>query len=410
MRRYELFIAFRYLRARRRERVLSLITSISMLGIMVGVWALVVVLAFQSGMEQDLQGKILAGTAHINLLREDEQQIDNVAAIVTRLEKLPQITAAAATAYLTVLVSSPQISRTAVLKSVDLQAPPAANELYQTIKQGTVQALAADAQGEYGVILGQELARDLGVKPGDVITALSPEGRLTPAGLAPRQQGFKVVGIFQSGLYDYDANWGYIAAAAVATLVPSSTTSQIIQLKVDDIFAVKQIGAAILADLGPGYKIKDWQQLNQPVFAALNLQRLGFFLGISLIILVAALNIVTTLIMMVSDKTRDIAILRSLGAERRSILRIFMLQGLFIGLVGLVLGGGSGVITAWLANKYQLITLDPKIYSIAYVPFQLQAHDVLLVTATALIISFLATIYPAKRAAALLPVDSLRYE
>jgi lipoprotein-releasing system permease protein len=410
MRRYELFIALRYLRARRRERVLSLITAISMLGITVGVWALVVVLAFQSGMEQDLQGKILAGTAHINLLREDEQQIDNATAIVTRLEKLPHITAAAATAYLTVLVSSAQTSRTAVLKSLDLQAPPTANELYQTIKQGSVADLAANAQGEYGVVLGQELARDLGVKPGEVITALSPEGRLTPAGLAPRQQVFKIVGIFQSGLYDYDANWGYIAAPAVATLVPSTTTSQIIQLKVDDIFAVKQIGAAILADLGPGYKIKDWQQLNQPVFAALNLQRLGFFLGISLIILVASLNIVTTLIMMVSDKTRDIAILCSMGAERRSILRIFMLQGLFIGLVGLLLGGGGGVITAWVANKYQLITLDPKIYSIAYVPFRLQAQDVLLVTVTALVISFLATIYPAKRAAALLPVDSLRYE
>jgi len=408
--RYEIFIALRYLRAKRRQSVLSFITAISAIGIMVGVWALVIVLAFQSGMEQDLQNKILGGTAHINLLKEDESAFSNPDELITRLEKIPSIKAAAATVYTGVYLSGTADSRGAIVKAVNLDARKEANEVFQTIIQGSVDKLKASENGEEGIILGIDLAIELGAKLNDTVTVISSEGRLTPGGLAPRQKVFTVVGIFKSGLYEYDSNWGYISLEAMRQMISNDQPTQVIQMKITDIYKVKEVATQVLAAVGPGYKTKDWQQLNQPVFAALNLQRLGFLVGIGLIILVASLNIITTLTMMVVEKSRDIAILMSMGATRQSILVIFILQGLIIGIVGMVIGTISGVLTSFFANKYQLIQLDPKIYSISYVPFNTRLLDVLLVATIAVAISLLATIYPAWKASQLVPVEGLRYE
>lgn len=408
--RYEIFIALRYLRAKRRQSVLSFITAISAIGIMVGVWALVIVLAFQSGMEQDLQNKILGGTAHINLLKEDESAFSNPDELITRLEKIPSIKAAAATVYTGVYLSGTADSRGAIVKAVNLDARKEANEVFQTIIQGSVDKLKASENGEEGIILGIDLAIELGAKLNDAVTVISSEGRLTPGGLAPRQKVFTVVGIFKSGLYEYDSNWGYISLEAMRQMISNDQPTQVIQMKITDIYKVKEVATQVLAAVGPGYKTKDWQQLNQPVFAALNLQRLGFLVGIGLIILVASLNIITTLTMMVVEKSRDIAILMSMGATRQSILVIFILQGLIIGIVGMVIGTISGVLTSFFANKYQLIQLDPKIYSISYVPFNTRLLDVLLVATIAVAISLLATIYPAWKASQLVPVEGLRYE
>jgi lipoprotein-releasing system permease protein len=381
-----------------------------MLGIAVGVWALVIVLAFQSGMEQELQAKILAGTAHLNLLREDERPFSQPEILIARLEALPYIKAAAPTLYIQAMLGGGANPRGAILKAVDLTARPEANEVFQTLVEGSVKELQPVEDRDAGIILGCELADEVGLKVGDTATVISPEGRLTPAGLAPRQQIFIVVGIFKSGLFEYDANWAYISMDAAQKLLLNTEAAQTIQMKVDDIYRVKEIAANVLANLGPGYKTKDWQQLNQPVFAALNLQRLGFFMGIGLIILVASLNIITTLIMMVVEKSRDIAVLMSMGATSRSILMVFMLQGLVIGMAGMLIGGMAGLLTSWLANTYRLIQLDPRIYSIAYVPFQTRLWDVLLVMVMAVVISFLATIYPAWKASRLIPVEGLRYE
>lgn len=408
--RYEFFIALRYLQAKRRQAVLSVITLISMLGIMVGVWALVIVLSFQSGMEQDLQNKILGGTAHLNLLHEDESAFNNPDELIAKVVKVPGVKAAAATLYTGVYLNGAIDSRGAIVKAVDLTAKNEANEIFQTIIQGSIDGLKPNENGEEGIILGTELATDLGVKLGETITTISSEGRLTPAGLAPRQKVFTVVGIFKSGLYEYDSNWGYISLDAMKELISNQQPTQVIQIKIIDIYQVKEIATQVLASVGPGYKTKDWQQLNQPVFAALNLQRLGFLVGIGLIILVAALNIITTLIMMVVEKNRDIAILMSMGATRRSILVIFILQGLIIGIVGMAVGIIAGVLASYFADQYQLIQLDPKIYSISYLPFNTRLLDVILVATITLAISFLATIYPAWKASQLVPVESLRYE
>jgi lipoprotein-releasing system permease protein len=407
---YEMFIAFRYLRAKRRQAVLSTITFISMLGISVGVWALVIVLAFQSGMEQELQTKILGGTAHLNLMREDETPISNPKELVERLEKLPRVKAAAPTIYVKSLLTSAGSSQPGILKAVDLNARPEANEVFQTIVKGSVDSLRPTASGDAGIILGIDLASSLGLKIGEAVTAISPEGRLTPAGLAPRQKIFTVTGIFQSGLFEYDSNWAYIAMDSAQELILNPEAAEVIQMKVDNIYQVKEISAGVLSAVGPGYKTTDWQQLNQSVFAALNLQRLGFFVGIGLIILVASLNIITTLIMMVVEKNRDISILMSMGATGRSVLFIFMMQGLIIGITGMLIGGAAGAVTSWVANTYKLIQLDPRIYSISYVPFQMRPLDLFLVTAIAVAISFLATIYPAWKASRLVPVEGLRYE
>lgn len=407
---YEIFIALRYLRAKRRQAVLSLITIISAIGIVVGVWALVIVLAFQSGMEQDLQNKILGGTAHLNLLREDESAFSNPNEIVTKVEKVPGVKAAVATLYTGVYVNGKADSRGAIVKAVDLNGRKEANEIFQTITQGSIDGLKPNENGEQGIILGTDLATELGVKIGDPLTVISSEGRLTPGGLVPRQKVFNVIGIFKSGLYEYDSNWGYISLDSMKELVSNQQPTQVIQMKVDDIYKVKEIATNVLKAVGSGYKTKDWQQLNQPIFAALNLQRLGFLVGIGLIILVASLNIITTLIMMVVEKNRDIAILMSMGATRKSMLIIFMLQGLIIGIVGMTIGVLSGVLTSFLVDKYKLIQLDPRIYSISYVPFNTRLLDVLLVATIALAISFLATIYPAWKASQVVPVESLRYE
>ncbi|MBI4854350.1 MAG: ABC transporter permease [Acidobacteria bacterium] len=408
--RYEIFIALRYLKAKRRQSVLSFITFIAALGIMVGVWALIIVLSFQSGMEQDLQTKILGGTAHINLLKDDEGAFSSPNELISKIEKIPGIKAAAATVYTGVYLNGISDSRGAIVKAVDLETPSDANEIYQTIIQGSVESLKANEDGEEGIILGLELATELGVKLNDTVTVISSEGRLTPGGLAPRQKVFIVVGFFKSGLYEYDSSWGYISLDAMKEIVANEAPTQVIQMKIMDIYRVKEIAQILLETLGPGYKTKDWQQLNQPVFAALNLQRLGFLVGIGLIILVASLNIITTLTMVVVEKNRDIAILMSMGATRRSILFIFILQGLIIGFVGMALGTISGVLTSFFANKYQLIQLDPRIYSISYVPFNTRLLDVVLVATIAMTISFIATIYPAWKASQLIPVEALRYE
>ncbi|MBX7222956.1 MAG: ABC transporter permease [Blastocatellia bacterium] len=411
---YQFTIAWRYLRARRSQKVLSVISLIAVLGITVGVWALVSVLAFQTGMEQELRNKILGGTAHMNVLRRKNLPLESPRELIEKIKRIPHVKTAAATTYQTVLLTGVETSAMGILKAVDLEAPPDANEVYQTLLPGgDVRRLARttyeDGTEIEGIILGKKLAEELNVRLGETMQAVTTEGgQLTPAGMLPRTLSFKVVGFFEAGLYEYDSSWCYVSMETARQVSGEAEPARVIQITLDNVFTVKEVGQAIRAQVGPDYLVNDWQELNQPAFAALNLQRLGFAVGISLIILVAALNIITTLIMLVVEKKRDIAILMAMGATSRDILLIFMVQGLVIGIFGTVIGGVLGAGTAWLGETYKLVQLDPRTYSISYVPFHISAGDTLLVLLITLGISFLATLYPAWRAAQLDPVEGIR--
>lgn len=413
---YRFFIALRYLRAKRSRRALSIITAISVVGLAVGVWALVSVLAFQSGMEQELRARILIGTAHLNVLRQKNLPLDDPAAAVERIRRLPHVVSATVTGYEGAMISGVEHSGLGIFKSVDLSENPKDIEVTRTLLPGgDVKRLARTAYPDGselpGAIVGKNLAEEVGIRVGDTIQALTAgnQGELTPVGVLPRSFALKVVGIFESGLYEYDSAWVYISTDTAREMFGDGGRGKVIQVTLDDLFRSKEVGADIAAALGSDYVVKDWRELNQPAFAALNLQRLGFAVGISLIVLVASLNIVTTLIMLVVEKRRDIAILTAMGATAGDILTIFLFQGMAIGLVGTAIGGVFGLATAIVGDRYKLIHLDPRTYSISYVPFRLAVTDTLLVLAIALGISFLATLYPAWRASRLDPVEGIRY-
>jgi lipoprotein-releasing system permease protein len=406
---FEMFVASRYLRAKRKQAVIAVITTIAVLGIAAGVAVLVIALALVNGFNEDIQNKLLGGTAHLNLMRGDGEGITDYHELTQQLMKVPGVTAAAATTYFQVVLSG-TYQAGAIIKGVDLRAPREANEVYSTIIEGEVESLATTEPGEEGMILGKALAKELNLKVGDYVTVNSPEGRLTPFGLTPRQRRFRVGGIFQSGLYEYDSTWAYTSLPATQQLRGVGDEATLIQMKVSDIYEVKAIAQRILDKVGPGYTTTDWQELNKPVFAALQIQRLVVVIVVTLMIFIAALNIITTLIMMVVEKTRDISILMAMGASARSIRRIFMLQGLMVGAIGTALGLVLGISACLIADRYQLIELPETIFSIAYAPFHVRVRDALIVAFIAMAISFLATIYPARQAARLNPVEGLRYE
>jgi len=425
---YELFIALRYLRAKRRQTAVSVITAIAVAGITLGVAALIVAQALITGFRADVQDKILQGTAHLNLLKKDNSGIENYRELVERVRAAPGVNAASATIYAQVLLDANDRQEYAVLKGVDPDSPREANEVFSTVIEGDPGQLksapARQSPGQNsteqeppeqeleGIILGKQLAQALALRINDIVTAISSHARLTPAGLQPRPRytRFRVAGIFSSGLYEYDAKWAYIALAAAQNVSASAASAGVIQMKVADIYAVNEIGERVRAIAGPDFVTNNWQELNRPLFAALQLQQRVVQVFFALLIAIAALNIITTLTMMVIEKSRDIAILRAQGSTPRSIRRIFMLQGLIIGLVGASSGLLLGLAASWLANHYQLISIPAEIYSVSHITLKVKSIDCAGVATLAVIICLLATIYPARTAAKLTPVEALRHE
>jgi lipoprotein-releasing system permease protein len=413
---YELFIALRYLRAKRKQVVISVITLIAIGAVAAGVASLIIVLSMMTGFREEFQTKILSGTAHLNLLRKDGQNIQNSEELVERLAKLRHIRSASPTLYQRVLIQGTKDTDGAILKGVDMNAPPAMNEIFQFTVAGDPQALAAsDTDAETGasidnLIIGQDLAQAIGLKVGDIATIISPQGHLTPVGMSPRYRDFKVVGLFASGLADYDATWAYISIDAAKRLSGSQDVVQLIQIKVDDVDEVKRIGSEVLAAMGDEYTVQDWQELNAPIYTALSYEKLLSGIALLIVIGIAALNIITVLIMIVMEKQRDIAILKSMGATHRSVMWVFMLQGVLIGVVGLLIGLIAGTAFCSLANAKRLIKLPPGAYALDYLPFHVNAADILIVALVTLLISFASTIYPAWSASRLNPVEGLRYE
>jgi lipoprotein-releasing system permease protein len=418
---FELFIALRYLRAKRRQAALSVLTGIAITGITVGVAALIIAQALITGFRREVQEKILEGTAHLNLLKTDNSGIEDYRALIERVRSVPGVRAISATTYEPVLVSVGDRQEQAIAKGVDTRAPREANEVFATIVEGDAARLAPveprdDREGPTaaggGIVVGRELGRTIGVRLGDVVTVVSAHARLTPHGQQsrPHYTRFSVGGILANGLYENDSKWAYISLEAAQRLRGDGETAGVVQMKVDDIYAVDEVGARVRAVAGPDYMTTNWQELNRPLFAALKLQQRLVVIFFALLIVMAALNIITTLTMTVIEKHRDIAILRAQGATPRAIMRIFMLQGVIIGVVGAAIGTLVGLGASWAANRYQLVSIPAEIYSVASVTLEVRALDCLAVVALAILISFIATIYPARAASRLVPVEALRYE
>ncbi len=407
---FELFIALRYLRAKRRQATVSVITGVAIAGIAVGVAALLFALALATGFREEVQDKILGGTAHLNLLKPDNSGIENYRDLTARLNQVKGVKAATATMYDQVLLSANDRQEPAILKGVDLTTTDKnANEIFTTTIEGNPNDLSASTETD-GIIIGKELARIMNLKRGDHVTAYSAKTRLTPVGTEPLTKEFRVVGFSSSGLYEYDAHWAYVSLAAAQRLNGEGDVAGVIQMKVDDLYAVKEIGQRVVEATGTGFMTQNWQELNRSLFAAFKLQQSLIVVFFSLLIAIAALNIITTLTMAVIEKQGDIAVLRAQGATAKSISKIFMWQGVMIGMIGATLGVILGLFLSWLANHYKLISIPAEIYSISYITLKVRAVPCFWIALLAILISFLATIYPARAASKVQPVEALRYE
>ncbi|MDQ6698971.1 MAG: ABC transporter permease [Acidobacteriota bacterium] len=407
---FELFLASRYLRARRKEAVISVITAISILGVAAGVMALVISLAINNGFRNTLQRNLLGATAHVNILeKEPGPGISNWRELIAKFQTIPHVVAAAPVLYGQVFLSGPQSSKGAVLKGIDIAAELRVGDTLLHLKQGSLSRLQ-QADHNPGIILGSKLAQDTGMLLNSIVTVISPQGNLTPFGPEPGKQRFRVVGIFESGFFDFDDNWAYSSLSAVQKILSLRDVVNSIELKVDDLYLAPEIGKQAEKMAGPRYASTNWQEQNRQLLNALRMERAVTVITIGLIEMVAALNILITLVMMVMEKYRDIAVLMSMGARRSQIRRIFMMQGLLIGLVGTAIGLTLGYTLCYLADRYRWVRLDEQVYALSFVPFEPRPWDGLWVAAAAILISFLATIYPARNATRILPTEVLRYE
>lgn len=421
--RFELFVAMRYLRAKRRQAVVGVITIISVIGVTAGVASLVIALAINNGFSQDLQSRLLGSASHVNLVRVENDGITDWANLMGRLEKQPHVVAAAPDIYEQVLINHGARASGVILKGVVPEYENRVSDLLKTIKFGDVSKLnpsqspsncsEADENCRIEVppiVLGKDVATTLGATVGSIVRVISPQGELTPFGPVPTYTNFKVAGIFDSGFYDYDSTWAFIRLGDSQRLFSLHDVVSVIEFKIDDIYQAQQVGDELQKAAGKGFMTQNWMDQNKALFHALKLERVVTFITIGLIVMVAALNILISLIMMVMEKTKDIAVLISMGARRRQIRRIFIFQGMLIGVIGTVVGLLLGYGISFAGAKYHLISLSAEVYSIDYVPFAPRLVDGLLVAAVALMISFVATIYPSWSATRVVPAEALRYE
>jgi lipoprotein-releasing system permease protein len=424
--RFELFIASRYLRAKRRQAVIGVITGISILGVAAGVASLIIALAINNGFRQDLQQRLLGSTSHVSLMKVESSGIQDWESKLEALSKHPHVVAAAPAIYEQVLVSRGARAKGVILKGVIPEREEKVSALLNHLVFGSAEALKAEppqpaqlsanededapAPPLAPIVVGKDLAQELGATVGSVLLVTSPQGELTPFGIVPKYVRFKVAGIFQSGFYDYDTAWAFIRLADSQKLFGLGDVVSVFEFKLDDLNQAARLGKELESMAGPGYQSTNWMEQNQAIFRALRLERVVTFITIGLIVMVAALNILISLIMMVMEKTKDIAVLMSMGAKQAQVRRIFIAQGVLIGVIWTALGLVLGYLGAWAGGNYKLISLSAEVYSIDYVPFAPRLIDGVIVAAVAIVISLLATIYPSHSAARILPAEALRYE
>jgi len=405
---FELFVAARYLRARRKEAVISVITAISVLGVAAGVMALVVALAVTSGFRNTLERNLLGAMAHINVIpRKPGDGIENWQELSAKLRGLPHVTTVSPVLYNYTYFSGPLLSKGGVLKGVDVERELAMGTTLRKLKAGSVDRLRDPIADPPGILMGSRLAEDTGMVVGSNIEITTEE--LTPVGPRPVRRRFKVVGLFETGFYELDDNWTYTSIAAAQKAMDTDQINQI-ELNVDDLNRAGDIAKEVENVAGSRYTTTTWMERNKQLLGALKMEKVVTVIVISLIELVAALNIFITLVMMVMEKYRDIAILMSMGARLAQIRRIFMLQGVLIGAVGSAIGLVVGYAICYFADKYRLLPLDETVYSMSFVPFEPRMVDGIWIAGLAILVSFLATLYPARNATRITPTEVLRYE
>jgi lipoprotein-releasing system permease protein len=434
--RFELFIATRYLRAKRRQAFIGIITGISIVGVAAGVASLIVALAINNGFRQDLQERLIGSSSHISLLRIADDGIKDWPPLVQRLSKQLHVVAAAPAIFEQVLISRGPRARGAVLKGMVPTDERRVGDLLSTIKEGSADALDETAlPSDTGstentppespdsltgvqarvaamppIILGKDMADNLGATVGSVVLVTSPQGELTPFGMVPKYSRFRVAGIFNSGFYDYDSSWAFTRLSDAQRLFGLGDLISVIEFRVDDIYKADVVSHELEDAAGKGFMATNWMEQNKALFHALRLERLVTFITIGLIVFVAALNILISLIMMVMEKTKDIAVLLSMGTRKSQVRNIFIAQGVLIGVIGTVIGLVLGYAISYAGGHYHMISLSPEVYSIDYVPFAPRLMDGLLVALVAIGVSFVATLYPSWSAGRTLPAEALRYE
>jgi lipoprotein-releasing system permease protein len=438
--RFELFVATRYLRAKRRQAFIGVITAISIAGVAAGVASLVVAMAITNGFRQDLQERLLGSTSHISLQRIADDGIRDWPAVMDRLAKQPHVVAAAPAIFEQVLISRGPRAKGAVLKGMIPKYERRVGDLLNSVKEGSASGLEEEprpagspsaradeasappqspdllegvqrrAAAMPPIVLGKDMADNLGATVGSTVLVTSPQGELTPFGMVPKYNRFHVVGIFNSGFFDYDSSWAFVRLSDAQRLFGLGDLISVVEFKIDNIFKADEITAQLEAAAGKGFMATNYLEQNKALFHALRLERLVTFITIGLIVFVAALNILISLIMMVMEKTKDIAVLMSMGTRRAQVRNLFIAQGVLVGVIGTAIGLVFGYAISYAGGRYHIITLSPEVYSIDYVPFAPRLIDGALVALVAIGISFVATLYPSWSASRILPAEALRYE
>jgi lipoprotein-releasing system permease protein len=406
---FEWLVALRYLRSPNRPAVLRIVTLLAIVGVAAGVTTLVIALSMNTGFRQAIRDRLLSVTAHVNLKPIGPNGIREYRALMARLSDTPGVRSIEPAIYATVLLSSGGHARGIVLKGVDPELERRASEALHHLVAGAGD-FAPDADGIPAVLVGRILANDLEITAGDYVTLTSPQGNLTPFGMLPRSRRFRVKGVFDSGFYDYDANWGFVTLPAAQALSGIGDVVSLLEVRVTHMDDAGAIAADLLKRAGSGYTTSTWMDENRALFRALSLEKLVTALFIGLITFVAGLNILVVLTMTVTDRARDIAVLMAMGARRQQLRKIFILQGLIVSIAGTIAGLLIGYTFAGIADRWRLIPLNPEVYAIPYVPFHANSLDAVWIAAAALAISIAATILPARSAASVLPVEILRFE
>ena len=407
---FELYIALRYLLARRRQAFISLISVISTIGVAVGVMALLIALALMTGLQQELRDRIVGSAAHVYVWKLGEVGMADYESDLERLRQLPRVTGVAPVILGQALATTDTGEAFITVKGIEPDLEVEVTEIGSAIFDGSLDALAPPGPGApEGLVIGNGLAAKLGAFVGDEVTLLTPKGRLTPLGVMPRARRFRVVGIFDMGFHQFDTAYGYVRLDVAARLL-DRPGAEFLELKVDDLYAAPDVAAAIMREFGSSYLTQDWSDLNRSLFSALLLEKMAISITVGLVVLVAALNIVASLILLVMDKSRDIAILKTMGTSARSITVIFMLQRLIIGCVGTVAGASGGVAATEILDRYELVQLPSDVYQVTYVPFTLEPFDIVWVLASAIAVCFVATSYPSRQASRRDPAQALRYQ